>query len=365
MDVVALEGHRAGGGAGVSGDQPRQRGLAGAGPADDGRQRAGPGGQRDVVEQLLFALFDGVADRVHLEAAGAGRGLGAPDQGAAGEDQVDVSDCDDVALGQHRRPDPDAVDEGAVDAVRVADLGAQRRLDQERVVARRQDVLDDDVVVGGPADRLRAGRFLQRARTAKAKRLEHLGRQVRHLGRFGSAPGDIWVFGGDGPTGADICGCGWIVGRRRRRAEERAVAPTDVGYIGLPRRAGRCPGAPGCGRRGGDAQLGGRPAGPGGGPGGAARAGPAPADEGHAVPEAAAATGMPIDSVCGGRPAMPWWRPTSNVSCGSVRIPDVDALAVVDVDHRHPPAVHESAVERTVVDRQPPTLVEAQQQMRA
>ncbi len=41
------------------------------------------------------------------------------------------------------------------------------------------------------------------------------------------------------------------------------------------------------------------------------------------------------------------------------------ALAVVDVDHRHPAAVDESSVERTVVDRQPPALVEAQQQVGA
>jgi hypothetical protein len=46
-----------------------------------------------------------------------------------------------------------------------------------------------------------------------------------------------------------------------------------------------------------------------------------------------------------------------------IGISDVDALAVVDVDHRHPPAIDESPVQRTVVDRQPPTLVEPQQQM--
>jgi hypothetical protein len=48
---------------------------------------------------------------------------------------------------------------------------------------------------------------------------------------------------------------------------------------------------------------------------------------------------------------------------GSVGIADVEALAVVEVDHRHSPAVDESPIERTVVDRQPPALVEAQQQM--
>jgi hypothetical protein len=50
VDVMALEGDRAGAGAGVSRDQPRQRGLAGAGATDDRGQRAGPGGQRNVVQ---------------------------------------------------------------------------------------------------------------------------------------------------------------------------------------------------------------------------------------------------------------------------------------------------------------------------
>ena len=133
VDVVALEGHRAGGGTGVAGDQPRQRGLAGAGPADDGGQRPGTRGQRDVIQQLLSAVH-GEADRVHLQPAGACRRFGATDQVAVGEHQVDVADGDHVAFAQHRRPDPDTVDEGAVDAVCVADLGAQRGLGQKRVM---------------------------------------------------------------------------------------------------------------------------------------------------------------------------------------------------------------------------------------
>jgi hypothetical protein len=47
----------------------------------------------------------------------------------------------------------------------------------------------------------------------------------------------------------------------------------------------------------------------------------------------------------------------------AVGISDVDALTVMDFHERHPPAVGVSAVERTVVDRQPPALVEAEQQM--
>jgi hypothetical protein len=48
-----------------------------------------------------------------------------------------------------------------------------------------------------------------------------------------------------------------------------------------------------------------------------------------------------------------------------VGISDVESLAVMDVDHGDPAAIDKSPVERTVVDRQPPALVEAQQQMGA
>jgi hypothetical protein len=48
-----------------------------------------------------------------------------------------------------------------------------------------------------------------------------------------------------------------------------------------------------------------------------------------------------------------------------VGISDVEALAVLDVDHRHPPAVDEGPVQRAVVDRQPPALIEPQQQVGA
>jgi hypothetical protein len=50
---------------------------------------------------------------------------------------------------------------------------------------------------------------------------------------------------------------------------------------------------------------------------------------------------------------------------GPLRIPDVDALAVVDVDHRHPVAVDVRSVQRAVVDCHPSALIEAQDQVRA
>ena len=49
----------------------------------------------------------------------------------------------------------------------------------------------------------------------------------------------------------------------------------------------------------------------------------------------------------------------------SVGLADVDRLAVLDVDRRHPLAVEEDPVQRIVVDRDPPAVVEAQQQVRA
>jgi hypothetical protein len=48
-----------------------------------------------------------------------------------------------------------------------------------------------------------------------------------------------------------------------------------------------------------------------------------------------------------------------------LRIPHVDALAVVDVDDRHPVAVDVGPVQRPVVDGQPAALVEPQDQVRA
>ena len=96
--------------------------------------------------------------------------------------------------------------------------------------------------------------------------------------------------------------------------------PPLMGYTGCPGGPGGW-GGPGCGRRnGGAAQFGVRPE----GPGGAATGGPDWAGActgGHAVPAACAATGMPIDSVRGGRPAIPWWRPTSKISCGPSGFP--------------------------------------------
>jgi hypothetical protein len=48
---------------------------------------------------------------------------------------------------------------------------------------------------------------------------------------------------------------------------------------------------------------------------------------------------------------------------GPLRIPHIDALAVVDIDHRHAVAVDVRSVQRSVVDRHPSALVETQDQM--
>jgi hypothetical protein len=47
----------------------------------------------------------------------------------------------------------------------------------------------------------------------------------------------------------------------------------------------------------------------------------------------------------------------------SVRLSDVDALTIADVDHPHPVTVDERPCRRTVVDRYPFASIEAQQQV--
>ena len=77
----------------------------------------------------------------------------------------------------------------------------------------------------------------------------------------------------------------------------------------------------------------------------------------------------------GGRPGVPR-RPGLGRSAGlavlrsdrerqprSLRVADVDALAVVDVDDRHPVAVDIGSVQRAVVDRQPAALLEPHDQV--
>jgi hypothetical protein len=181
VDVVAFEGDRTGAGAGVSGDQPRERGLARTGSPDDRGQRARPGRQGNVVQQLLAVDLE--LNPVDFQAAGAGRGFGAADQVAAGEDQVDVADGDHVALVEHRRADAHAIDERAVDAAGVPDLGAEWRLNQKRVMTRSQHVLNHDVVVVGATDGGRSGRLV-RCEGSGQDRLDHFCCKVAYFGRF-------------------------------------------------------------------------------------------------------------------------------------------------------------------------------------
>ena len=136
VDVVALEGDGAARRMGVTGDQPRQGGFTRTGWADDRGQGTGPGGQRDVIQQRLVVL-DGPRHAAYIKTTRTRRGLGpiAPHQGSAGEDQVDVADGDDVAVGEKRRLHPVAVDECPVDRPVVGDLGSTRGRDQGGVMA--------------------------------------------------------------------------------------------------------------------------------------------------------------------------------------------------------------------------------------
>ena len=145
-----------------------------------------------------------------LEAAGrgSGGGLGTTDQRAVTEDEVDVADGDGVTVGEHRGVDAHTVDEGAVDAAVVADLGARRVVDQGGVVTRGQHVGDDDVVVGRAADLDRTGRRVRRP--ARPQDLEHAGREVAVALERGAAAGPITVT--DSIAGAEM-GCWTGTGR--------------------------------------------------------------------------------------------------------------------------------------------------------
>ncbi|WP_231110501.1 FHA domain-containing protein, partial [Mycobacterium avium] len=75
-------------------------------------------------------------------------------------------------------------------------------------------------------------------------------------------------------------------------------------------------------------------------------AGRPPRTESMGIPVAAgaggwAATGVPIDSVRGGRPAMPWWRPRSKVSSGASGFPVVMA---------HPSGISTTGTRRPVTE---------------
>ena len=345
VDVVALERDRSGAGAGVSGDQPRQRGLARAGPPDDRGQRARPRREGDSVQEFL--AVDPEVNAVDLQAAGAGRGFGAADQVAVGEDEVDVADRDHVALVQHRRADAHAVDEGAVDAVCVPDLGAERRVDQECVMTRRQHVLDHDVVVVGATDRRRTRRLV-RSERAGQDRLDHLGGQVADFGWRADRRRRHFGLrrnvhrGSRSHRGRGLPDRRWRLVLRARRVGRRALALVAGLWWGTGIRARRS---------GADRPLRPRPGGRawllwcGSRPGGRRRFGDRhrrrlrrPADD----------TVVASDLESQLRP---------------IGIADVDGLAVVDVDHRHAAPVDVGAVQRAVVDGQPAALVEAQQQV--
>jgi hypothetical protein len=104
--------------------------------------------------------------------------VGATGQGATGEQQVDIADCDYIAVVQHRSLDTMTVDERAVDTAGVADFGPAGQRRQGGVVARRQDVGNDDVVVGRATDLDRAGRGFYGP--SRPQDLEHAGCQVVH-----------------------------------------------------------------------------------------------------------------------------------------------------------------------------------------
>ena len=301
---------------------------------------------------LLFSIVQVTA--VHLEAAGfGGRGrLGATGQRAAREHQVDVADRDGIAVAQHRRVDAGAVDERAVDAAVVPDLGSAGRGQQGRVMTRREDVGHDDVVIGCAAD-LDGARGARCDGLARPQDLQHARREVA-LGRT------------------------WGRGRAHRSHRLECRLRYRLRYRGLPHAAPRA------------IRLPGRCARPVAAPTGTAvvaartgiRVGPF-SDAARSPGASAAATPVAGTGGAGARPLRGpggvasalradrhrlGRRPTRGAlvpadlesQLRSVGVADVEALTVVDVDRGHPPVVDVHPVEAAVVDGDPAALVEPQ-----
>src|SRR5680860_978234 len=66
--------------------------------------------------------------------------------------QLVLADLDLVAIGEPVRLDPPAVDVGAVERAEVVDVEAVAAADQQRVVARDRDVVEEDAGVRAAAD---------------------------------------------------------------------------------------------------------------------------------------------------------------------------------------------------------------------
>ena len=341
---------------GVAGDLPRERGLAGAGWSDHRGQRAGAGGDRDVVEQRLVAL-DGPRQPAYVQTAGGGvgGGFGTAGQGAAVEHQVDVADRDGVAVVEQRGGDTGAVDECAVDAAVVADLGSGSGGHQRGVVSRGQHIGDDDVVVARSTDLRRPGRCL--CGPARPQDPQHAGRDVavRGAGCGGGAHhrGRLHLRRRDGLRRSRR------IGPRRR---SRRIRPRRRSRRIRPRRRSRCVGprrrSLGDGPRGRRARrVGARCA--------LVRPGTAGIARLRRDGRSARAARNP-DRCRGGWPAgRSLMAADVEGQQRTVGVTEMDLLTVDDVDSRHPSSVDEDAVERTVVDGEPSALLESQHQMGA
>ncbi len=172
----------------LSGQSVEQRGLAGPARSDDGEQALLPHREGDVVEQDLVAAVDG--DREVLDVEGDLPGVDILLEFVADQAVRDVADADDVSGACGGAGDGTPVEVGAVVAAEVDDLVAAVGAGaQFGVVAGDRQVVDDEVVVGGPAD-------ADRAR----------GRAAVGAGQFGTRDGRGMSGGGLGGPGEDGAG---------------------------------------------------------------------------------------------------------------------------------------------------------------
>ncbi len=151
VKVAAVVEDGAAVGGALAGERVEQGGLSGAAGSDHGEQAFLADRERHLVEEDLAAPVDG--DGEVLDVEGDLAGVDVLLQLVADETERGVSDADDVTRPDRGAGDGLAVEVGAVVAAEVDDLvRAVRPGPQFGVAAGDDQVVDDEVVVGGPAD---------------------------------------------------------------------------------------------------------------------------------------------------------------------------------------------------------------------
>ena len=186
---------------------PEQGRLAASRRTDDADEGALAQAEADVLDERAAVDLDRQSHRLEADLAGVDVLL----ERVADEPEDAMADADDIELLQARLLDQPAVDEGPVVAAEVGELIAARREPvQLGVVARDEQVVEDDVVLRCPADPDEPGGLVDGAQPAEGV---SPGRGCLRLGRS--------LTGNRGE-------------RRQLRGDRRRPADIEVAVLAFP-----------------------------------------------------------------------------------------------------------------------------------